>query len=81
MSQCGINEEIKGVLYDDSNVLDRQGNIEIINRLGKRKITHVIHDIDGTHSLIGSFEVCARGKYDIYKKLRLLSLGEEAHAN
>ena len=28
------------------------GRIEIINPVGRREITHVVHDIDGTHSLI-----------------------------
>ncbi len=28
------------------------GNIELVNAFGTREITHVVHDIDGTHSLI-----------------------------
>ena len=40
------------VYIDDSYVPD-VSNIDIINRLdGPREITNVIHDIDGTHSLI-----------------------------
>lgn len=37
---------------NDSLIIDNPGNIEIINKIGKREITHIIHDIDGTHSLI-----------------------------
>jgi len=39
------------VLNDDM-LLENSGNIEIINPVGKRNITHIIHDIDGTHSVI-----------------------------
>ena len=39
-------------VLDDSVLADAPGNIEIINPVGRREITHVIHDIDGTHSLI-----------------------------
>lgn len=35
---------------DDSKA--QNSSVEIINPFGKREITHVIHDIDGTHSLI-----------------------------
>lgn len=31
-------------------------NIEIFKRIGKRQITHVFHDIDGTHSLIRNWQ-------------------------
>ncbi len=37
-------------IIDDSKIKD--SSIELINSFGKREITHVIHDIDGTHSLI-----------------------------
>jgi hypothetical protein len=39
-------------LIDDSKILDQKTSIETINPVGKREITHAIHDIDGTHSLI-----------------------------
>jgi len=39
-------------LLDDTLLRSGPGNLEIINPVGKRRITHVIHDIDGTHSLI-----------------------------
>ena len=42
----------KKLYIDDSSFPDNIDNIEIINRFGKREITHVFHDIDGTHSLI-----------------------------
>lgn len=35
----------------DQHTLSQEG-LEIVNRIGKREITHVFHDIDGTHSLI-----------------------------
>jgi len=38
------------VYIDDSNIAG--SGIELIRPFGKRAITHVIHDIDGTHSLI-----------------------------
>ncbi|HHH75880.1 MAG TPA: hypothetical protein ENL03_02505, partial [Phycisphaerae bacterium] len=37
-------------ILDDTGLND--AGIEIVNRVGRREITHVIHDIDGTHSLI-----------------------------
>ncbi len=39
-------------VLDDSILAGHTGNIEIVNPVGRRAITHVIHDIDGTHSLI-----------------------------
>lgn len=39
-------------IIDDTTLKGITGNLEIINHVGKRKITHVLHDIDGTHSLI-----------------------------
>jgi len=38
------------VFYDDTKV--QSAEIEVIRPIGKRRITHIIHDIDGTHSLI-----------------------------
>lgn len=40
------------LIFDDSALPDRIDNIEIVNRVGRREITHVFHDVDGTHSLI-----------------------------
>jgi|GEM_PF-366885 len=40
------------IVIDDRNLPDRIGNIDILNRVGRREITHAIHDIDGTYSLI-----------------------------
>ena len=39
-------------ILDDSVLAGDSGNIEVINPVGSRTISHVIHDIDGTHSLI-----------------------------
>ncbi len=36
----------------DENVPAKFDNVEILRRIGRRGITHVFHDIDGTHSLI-----------------------------
>src|SRR5512136_1738743 len=38
------------VFYDYTQV--RSAEVEVIRPVGKRRITHIIHDIDGTHSLI-----------------------------
>jgi len=38
------------VRLDDTGLTNT--SIEIINPVGRREITHVIHDVDGTHSLI-----------------------------
>jgi hypothetical protein len=38
------------IFYDDRNITS--ADLEVINPVGKRRITHIIHDIDGTHSLI-----------------------------
>ncbi|NLW49652.1 MAG: hypothetical protein GXY85_02255 [Candidatus Brocadiaceae bacterium] len=39
-------------IFDDSCLNGHTGNIETVRRVGRRRITQVIHDIDGTHSLI-----------------------------
>jgi len=39
-------------IFDDSVLRTDPGNIEAINPVGRRRITHAIHDVDGTHSLI-----------------------------
>jgi phosphoglycolate phosphatase-like HAD superfamily hydrolase len=38
--------------FDDSCLEDEPGNIEVVRPVGRRRITHIVHDIDGTHSLI-----------------------------
>jgi len=40
------------VILDDTGLPDRVGGLEIVRRVGRRVITHAVHDIDGTHSLI-----------------------------
>jgi phosphoglycolate phosphatase-like HAD superfamily hydrolase len=40
------------ILIDDYNLVPSSNEFEIVNRIGQRQITHAIHDIDGTHSLI-----------------------------
>ncbi len=40
------------VVLDDSNLSECADGLEIVRRLGRREITHAIHDVDGTHSLI-----------------------------
>ena len=40
------------VILDDSALPNCVGGLEIVRRVGRREITHVIHDVDGTHSLI-----------------------------
>jgi phosphoglycolate phosphatase-like HAD superfamily hydrolase len=39
-------------ILDDSSLAGAPGNIELVRVVGRRRITHVIHDVDGTHSLI-----------------------------
>ena len=36
----------------DDSVLTDANRIDVVNSIGRRDITHVVHDIDGTHSLI-----------------------------
>ena len=40
------------IVINDRDLPGRIGNIEIVNRVGRREITHAMHDIDGTYSLI-----------------------------
>jgi len=73
------------VVIDDRDLPGRIGNIEIVNRCGRREITHAIHDIDGTYSLIRQWRpVMSRslwyamsqglkGDYDSAGKVRQLS--------
>jgi len=42
----------RSLFFDDRNIPRHLHNIEVISRVGTRKITHVFHDVDGTHSLI-----------------------------
>ena len=39
-------------LLDDAVLPGASGNIEVVRPVGRRRITHAIHDVDGTHSLI-----------------------------
>ena len=32
--------------------LESRGKLEVVRKVGERRLTHAIHDIDGTHSLI-----------------------------
>jgi hypothetical protein len=40
------------LVLDDTQLAEREGDLEIVRPLGRRVITHVLHDIDGTHSII-----------------------------
>ena len=40
------------MVHINDRKLESQGKLEIVRKVGERRITHVIHDIDGTHSLI-----------------------------
>jgi len=44
------------VILDDSGLADHSGGLEIVRRAGRRMITHVFHDIDGTHSRIRDWQ-------------------------
>jgi len=39
-------------ILDDSVLADAGPNVEVVRAVGWRRITHAIHDVDGTHSLI-----------------------------
>ncbi len=39
-------------ILDDSAIIASPGRIEIVRPVGRRRITHAFHDVDGTHSLI-----------------------------
>ena len=39
-------------ILDEGILTADPGNVELVNPVGRRRITHVIHDVDGTHSLI-----------------------------
>ena len=39
-------------IFDDSALETDPGNIQVVNPAGRRRVTHVVHDVDGTHSLI-----------------------------
>jgi len=43
-------------IFDDSPLAEDPGNVELIRPVGKRRITHAIHDVDGTHSLIRQWQ-------------------------
>lgn len=68
------------MFINDSNIK----NTEIVNKIGKREITHVFHDIDGTHSLIRQWHPVMsvtleytileglKGEYDSEENLQML---------
>jgi phosphoglycolate phosphatase-like HAD superfamily hydrolase len=39
-------------LFDDAVLSGADSNVEVVRPVGRRRITHAIHDVDGTHSLI-----------------------------
>jgi len=39
-------------IFDDSVLSGSDGAVEVLRPVGVRRITHAIHDVDGTHSLI-----------------------------
>lgn len=43
-------------VFDDKVLQGVSTNIEVIRPVGRRRITHVFHDIDGTHSLIRQWQ-------------------------
>ncbi len=43
-------------VFDDSALAGGSGNIEVVRPVGRRRITHAIHDVDGTHSLIRQWQ-------------------------
>jgi len=51
-AQAGFLQGEKMAIIEDTSLPEQFDNVEIVNRFGKRRITHVFHDIDGTHSLI-----------------------------
>ncbi len=44
------------LVIDDSNIPRQSEGMEVVNFVGERRITHAIHDIDGTHSLIREWQ-------------------------
>ena len=44
------------LVIDDSNIPRQSEGMEVVNFVGERQITHAIHDIDGTHSLIREWQ-------------------------
>lgn len=56
------------IVIDDRAFPDKIGKLEIVRRIGKREITAVIHDIDGTHSLIRHWQpVMSRCLFNVIK--------------
>ena len=52
------------IVIDDRNLPADTGDLEIVRPVGRRTITHAIHDIDGTHSLIRHWQpVMSRSLY------------------
>ena len=44
------------IVIDDRNLPADTGTLDIVRPVGRRTITHAIHDIDGTHSLIRDWQ-------------------------
>ena len=44
------------ISINDKNIPRKSRGMEVLNPVGERRITHAIHDIDGTHSLIRKWE-------------------------
>ncbi|MCX7767046.1 MAG: hypothetical protein N2246_10125, partial [Candidatus Sumerlaeia bacterium] len=56
------------IVTDDRAFPDKIGKLEIVRRIGKREITAIIHDIDGTHSLIRHWQpVMSRFLHNVIK--------------
>ena len=56
------------IFFDTTKILENS-DIEVLKEVKKRKITHVFHDIDGTHSLIREWQpVMSRVLNDVIEK-------------
>lgn len=56
------------IFFDTTGILENS-DIEVLKTVKKRKITHVFHDIDGTHSLIREWQpVMSRVLHDVIVK-------------
>ena len=44
------------MIFIDTQKIPSSSEIKIVNEIIERKITHVFHDIDGTHSLIREWQ-------------------------
>ena len=54
------------LIVDDTRAGAETDGLEIVNPIGRRRITWAIHDIDGTHSLIRDWQpVMSRVLYEV----------------